>query len=133
MVLEELEHAKRRNAKINAEILGYGMSGDAHHITAPSPDGKRARNTMKRALADAGIEPEEVGHINAHATSTPLGDAVENRTFKTFFGSHAKNLLIYANRPSLENQTIPFFSTGCIACITSMYTEERVYTLAWDL
>ena len=101
VVLEELEHAQRRNAKIYAEILGYGMSSDANHITAPSSDGKGARNTMENALADAGIEPEEVGYINAHATSTPLGDRIENQAFKAVFGGHAKNPLIYAPKGAL--------------------------------
>ena len=101
VILEELEHAKRRNAKIYAEILGYGMSGDAHHITAPSADGKGARNSMKQALTDAAIEPEDVGHVNVHATSTPLGDSIENSAIKAVFGEHAKNLWIYAPKGAL--------------------------------
>ena len=101
VILEELEHAKRRNAKIYAEILGYGMSGDANHITAPSVDGKGVTKSMKRALADAALGLEEVGHINAHATSTPLGDSIENRAFKTVFGEHAKKVYIYAPKGAL--------------------------------
>ena len=94
MVLEELEHAKARNAKIYAEVLGYGMTGDAYHITTPS--GVGAVQAMQMSLDDAGLPPEAVGHVNAHATSTPLGDASENKAVKEVFGKHADKLQISA-------------------------------------
>lgn len=88
MVLEELEHARHRGVKLYAEVRGYGMSGDAHHITQPPENGRGAMLAMQRALVQSGLQPEHVDYINAHATSTPLGDAVEARAVKELFGEH---------------------------------------------
>lgn len=101
VVLEELGHALQRNTHVYAELIGYGMSGDAHHVTTPSEDGEGGANCMRAAIADAGIAPEDIGHINAHATSTPIGDTVENRAIKTVFGEHGKDLLISATKGSI--------------------------------
>lgn len=98
VILEEYEHAKARGAKIYAELVGGGMTGDAHHITAPHPEGRGASNVMKFALEDAEMKPEEIDYINVHGTSTPLGDVSEVKAIQQVFGEHAYNLNISSTK-----------------------------------
>jgi 3-oxoacyl-[acyl-carrier-protein] synthase II len=98
LILEELQFALKRNAKIYGELVGYGYTGDAYHITAPSPDGDGAARCMRMALKDAGLKPEEIDYINAHGTSTPLNDLTETIAIKTVFGDHAKKIAVSATK-----------------------------------
>jgi len=98
VILEELEYAKRRGARILAEVVGYGMSADAYHITQPAVDGDGGFRVMRNALRDAGIKPEQVGYVNAHGTSTPLGDEIEATAIKRAFGDHAYKMPVSSTK-----------------------------------
>ncbi|HXV18270.1 MAG TPA: beta-ketoacyl-ACP synthase II, partial [Gemmatimonadaceae bacterium] len=98
LILEELEHAKRRGARIYSEIVGYGATGDAYHLTAPAPNGEGAQRAMKRALRDANLAPADVQYINAHGTSTPANDLNETAAIKAVFGEHAHDVNVSSTK-----------------------------------
>jgi 3-oxoacyl-[acyl-carrier-protein] synthase II len=98
IVLEELEHARKRGTEILGEIVGYGATADAHHLTMPAPDGDGAVRAMKRAMEDASCQPEDIDYINAHGTSTPFNDKTETKAIKTAFGDHAKTLSVSSTK-----------------------------------
>jgi 3-oxoacyl-[acyl-carrier-protein] synthase II len=125
LLLEELEHAKARGAQIYAEIVGYGMTCDAHHITSPSPGGVGAARAIALAMKDAGITPEEVSYINAHGTSTPANDSTETAAMKTALGDHAHNVAISSTK-SMTGHLLGG-SGGIEAVATAMaIAEDRV-------
>jgi 3-oxoacyl-[acyl-carrier-protein] synthase II len=124
VVLEELEHARRRDAAIYCEIVGYGMSGDAYHISAPSEDGEGAIRVMRRTLNDGGVEPAVVDYINVHGTSTPAGDRVEVAALKTVFGDHARRMAISSTK-SMTGHLLGA-AGGLEAGITALALKQQV-------
>lgn len=117
LILEDLDHARARGAKIYAEIVGAGMSADAYHLTAPSPDGTGARIVMKNALEDAGLSPSDIDYINAHGTATPLGDISETKAILDVFGEHARKLNISSTK-SMTGHLLG--ATGAIEAIATI-------------
>ncbi|WP_411725210.1 beta-ketoacyl-ACP synthase II [Methyloglobulus sp.] len=124
VVLEELEHAKARGAKIYAELVGYGMGGDAYHMTTPSPGGEGAAQCMKNALRDAGLNPEVVDYINAHGTSTPAGDLGETQAMKTALGGHAYKVAISSTKSMIGHMLGA--AGGIEAVLTALSIKNQV-------
>jgi 3-oxoacyl-[acyl-carrier-protein] synthase II len=125
LILEELEFARRRGANIMAEIIGYGMSADAYHITQPAEDGEGGYRVMVNALRDAGIKAEQIDYINVHGTSTPLGDVLETKAIKRAFGEHAKNGLAVSSTKSMTGHLLGG-AGGLEAGITILALRDQV-------
>ena len=133
VVLEELEHAKARGAKIYAELAGYGNTADAHHLTAPSPGGEGASRCMKMALRNAGLNTTDVTYVNAHGTSTPQGDIAETQAIKTVFGEHARKLMVSSTKGATGHMLGAAGAVETIVCVKSLQTDIIPPTINYEV
>jgi 3-oxoacyl-[acyl-carrier-protein] synthase II len=129
IVLEELEFAKRRGARILAEYVGMGMSSDAYHITLPPEDGDGARRCMLNALRDAGLNPEDVDYVNAHGTSTPAGDVIETRALKAAFGPHARKLAVSSTKSMIGHLLGAAGGVEAVFCVLALRDQVAPPTM----
>jgi len=133
VVLEELEHAKARGAKIYAELAGYGNTADAHHLTAPSPGGEGASRCMKMALRNAGLNTTDITYVNAHGTSTPQGDIAETEAIKTVFGEQAKKLMVSSTKGATGHMLGAAGAVETIVCVKALQTDTLPPTINYEV